>query len=115
MKIHTYNQLSPLDCIEIQAFLQWVKGRLSIKLTEAQLKHPNLDYSEQELIIDYLEKTIVRVYEVEKGGTFLLKEAIKNGGTITDLENKIWRLEQINEKQNKEIKNLKENINSSTI
>jgi hypothetical protein len=115
MKIHTYNQLSPLDCIEIQSFLQWVKGRLDIKLIEAKLKYPNLDYSEQELIIDYLEKTICRVFEVEKGGIFLLKEAIKTATIITDLENKVWKLEQINDKQTKEIENIKENINSSTI
>jgi len=110
MKIHTYNQLSPFDCIEIQSFLQYVKGRLSNKLIAAKLKDLTKEYPEEDKIIDYIEKTIIRIYDVEKGGTFLLKEAIKSATIITGLENEKWALKQKVELQQKEIENLKQNL-----
>jgi DNA integrity scanning protein DisA with diadenylate cyclase activity len=103
-------QFSLLDSIEIEGFLTYVKGRLFNRVTEAKLKSPNADYSEQDKVIEYVEKSIEYMNKIYHGNIFLLKESQKAANIITDLENNIWRQQQIIEAQNKEIENLKQNL-----
>ncbi len=103
-------QFSLLDSIEIEGFLTYVKGRLFNRVTEAKLKSPNVDYSEQEKVIEYVDKSIEHMNKIYDGNIFLLKEAQKAANVITNLENKIWRQQQIIEAQSKEIENLKNNL-----
>ena len=103
-------QFSLLDSMDVESLLVYVRGRMEIMMDESKLKHPYKDFSEQEKIIDYLQKTQNFMHKIYEGNKFLIKEAIKADTTITALSNKIWKYQQEIEKQKQEIENLKQNI-----
>jgi hypothetical protein len=96
--------------IDADAILCYVVGRMEIKLSEAKKTRENGDFSEQEQIILKLKEVRKHLYTVEQNNLILIREAknVLKDNSELDLRRRILLIKLA--ENEKEIKEIKENI-----